>query len=168
MAWSPDQKSVYVSGAETLGSAQTVWKWSVGGSTAEKFVDDCGIVTDVDPSGQYLLDMVVNGEKMGIYEVSVSDRKCTPLLPRAATAAAYFARDGKSFLYAVPSRDQVTIYRQPWKDGKIIGASQVALKVPFAFPLNYRGNAYDFSRDLSAIVYERPGGHANLYLLSQK
>jgi len=43
------------------------------------------------------------------------------------------------------------------------------LKVPFAFPLNYgSGNAYDFSRDLSTIVYARPGGHADLYFLNQK
>jgi hypothetical protein len=57
----------------------------------------------------------------------------------------------------------------PWSDGKVIGTPQVALKIPFAFPLAYRGsNAYDFSRDLSTIVYARPGGHADLYLLSQK
>ena len=84
------------------------------------------------------------------------------------TTGAIFARDGKSFLYAVPSRGEVTIYHQPWKDGKIIGAPQVGLKVPFAFPETYNGNAYDFSRDLSTIVYARPGGHADLYLLSQK
>ena len=48
-----------------------------------------------------------------------------------------FARDGKSFLYAVASRGEVTIYRQPWKDGKLIGTPQVALKVPFTFPLEY-------------------------------
>jgi hypothetical protein len=46
---------------------------------------------------------------------------------------------------------------------------QVALKVPFAFPVLYAGeHAYDFSRDLSTIVYARPGGHADLYLLNQK
>jgi hypothetical protein len=90
------------------------------------------------------------------------------VLPGVATASTTFARDGRSFLYAVASRGEVTIYRQPWKDGKFIGAPQVALKVPFAFPLAYYGNAYDFSRDLSTIVYARPGGHADLYLLSQK
>ncbi|MGA7225722.1 MAG: hypothetical protein WA673_03990 [Candidatus Acidiferrales bacterium] len=43
------------------------------------------------------------------------------------------------------------------------------MKVPFTFPLEYAGgNAYDFSRDLSTIVYARPGGHADLYLLNQK
>jgi hypothetical protein len=70
---------------------------------------------------------------------------------------------------AVASRNDVTIYRQAWQDGKLIGTPQVALKVPFAFPLGYAaGNAYDFSRDLSTIVHARPGGHADLYLLSQK
>lgn len=55
------------------------------------------------------------------------------------------------------------------KDGKTIGAPGVALKLPFTFPLrNAGGTAYDFSRDLSTIVYVRPGGHADLYLLSQK
>ena len=101
--------------------------------------------------------------------MSISDRKCIPLLPGVATFGATFARDGKSILYAVASRGEVTIYRQSWRDGKLIGAAQVALKVPFAFPLQYAGgNAYDFSRDLSTIVYARPGGHADLYLLSQK
>jgi hypothetical protein len=72
-------------------------------------------------------------------------------------------------LYAVASRGEVTIFRQPWRDGKTVGAPKVALKTPFTFPLTYgTGNAYDFSRDLSTIVYVRPGGHADLYLLSQK
>jgi hypothetical protein len=49
-----------------------------------------------------------------------------------------------------------------------MGPAQVALKLPFTFPLFDGGNTYDFSRDLSTIVYARPGGHADLYLLSQK
>ena len=127
------------------------------------------MVVDADPGGQYLLGVVGSGEKTGINEVSISDRKCISLLPGVVTFDATFSRDGKSFLYAVASGGEVTIYRQPWKNGKTIGAPQVALKVPFAFPLDYAGgNAYDFSRDLSTIVYARPGGHADLYLLSQK
>ncbi len=166
--WSPDQKSVYVSGREKASSARTIWKWSVDGSNPEKFVDNCGMATDIGSGGQYLLGVEFSGEETGIYEVSVSDRKCIALLPGAVTFGAVFAHDGKSFLYAVASRAEVTIFRQPWKDGKLIGTSQVVLKVPFAFPLGYGGNAYDFSRDLSTIVYARPGGHADLYLLSQK
>jgi serine/threonine protein kinase len=167
LVWGSDQKSVYVSGGEKRGSMQMVWKWSVGGSDTKQFVDNCGEVTDADPSGQYLLGSVPSGEKTGIYEVSINERKCISLLP-GVTSIATFSRDGKSFSYAVASRSEVTIYRQPWKDGKLIGTAQVALKVPFAFPLHYAGNAYDFSRDLSTIVYARPGGHADLYLLSQK
>jgi hypothetical protein len=138
-------------------------------SNPEKVTDSCCTVTDIDPGGQYLLGFVDHGEKTGVYEVSVSNTKCIPLLPGVVTLNPFFARDGKSFLYAGASRGEVTIYRQPWKDGKTIGAPQVALKVPFAFPLGYAGgSAYDFSRDLSTFVYARPGGQDDLYLLSQK
>jgi hypothetical protein len=44
----------------------------------------------------------------------------------------------------------------------------VAVKLPFAFPLLAGGNAYDFSSDLSTVVYARPAGQADLYLLIQK
>jgi serine/threonine protein kinase len=165
--WSPDQKSIYVS-LERTESMYDIWKWNVDGSNPEKFVDECGFVSDADPGGRYLLAGVLFGERTGIYEVSVPDRKCIPLLPGVKTFGAGFARDGRSFLYAVASRGEVTVFRQLWRDGKLIGAPQVALKVPFAFPLEYQGNAYDFSRDLSTLVYTRPGGHADLYLLSQK
>ncbi|MGB8442213.1 MAG: protein kinase [Candidatus Acidiferrales bacterium] len=167
--WSPDQKSIYVSGLSKAGSVATVWRWAVNGSNPEKFVDNCSEVSDIDPGGRYLLGAVENGEKTGIYEVSISDSKCIALLPGVVTYGVTFARDGKSFLYAVASRGEVTIFRQPWRDGELVGAPQAALKVPFAFPLFYAtGNAYDFSKDLSTIVYARPGGHADLYLLSQK
>ena len=165
MAWSPDQKSIYVTGEEKVGFVPTVWKVNTDSSKSEKLVDDCGIATNVDPGGQYLLTL---GDMTGIYEVSISDRKCIRLLPDVSTNSVTLAHDGKSFLYAVASRGEVTIFRQPWRDGKTIGMPQVALKVPFAFPFNYGGNAYDFSRDLSTIVYVRPGGQADLYLLSQK
>jgi hypothetical protein len=168
LVWSPDQKSVYVNGVQKGETIPSIWKWSVGSSNLEKVVDDCGLVLDADPGGQYLLGVVVSGEKIGIYEVSISERKCISLLPGTEAINTNFARDGKSFFYSNASRGAITIYRQPWKDGKTMGASQVALKVPFAFSQTYNGNAYDFSRDLSTIVYARPGGHADLYLLSRK
>jgi serine/threonine protein kinase len=161
--WSPDGQSIYVSIQQN-----NIWKWNVHESNSEKFIENCCLVSDVDPSGQYLLGSVFRGEKIGVYEVSISERKCVPLLPGVVTFTTTFAPDGKSFLYAVASRGEVTIYRQFWKDGKNTGMPQVALKVPFTFPLIYRGNAYDFSKDLSTIIYARPGGHADLYLLSQK
>jgi serine/threonine protein kinase len=165
--WSPDQKSLYVSGTEKVSSIATVWNVDVDGSNVEQFMDHCGAVTDVDPNGKYLLAMVFGGEKMGIYEISMSDRKCAFLLP-AATFGGRFARDGKAFLYDIASRSEVTIYRQSWKDGRLIGQPLVALRVPFAYAQSYDTNASDFSLDLSAIVYARPGGNADLYLLSQK
>ncbi|MGB2667097.1 MAG: protein kinase [Candidatus Acidiferrum sp.] len=165
--WSPDQKSLYLSVAEKVLPMPNIWKWSVDGSNLEKVVDNCCYVFDSDPGGQYLLGVVGAGEKTGIYEVSIFDRRCITLIP-GAVSMLIFAPDGKSFLYTVASRGEVTIYSQPWRDGKLVGAPQVALKVPFAFPLGYYGNAYDFSRDLSTIVYARPGGHADLYLLSQQ
>ena len=165
---SRDQKSIYVTGVESKSPVPTVWKLSVDGSNLEKFVDNCGAVTDADSGGKYLLSVVWNGEKAGIYEVAIADKNCIPLLPGVETKYATMARDGKSYMYAVASRGVVTIYRQPWKEGKNIGMPQVALKVPFAFPLDYAGHAgYDFSRDLSTIVYARPTGHADLYFLSQ-
>jgi serine/threonine protein kinase/Tol biopolymer transport system component len=165
--WSPDQKSVYVNVVEKAGVMTAVWKWDVEGSNLERVVDKCCVVTDADPSGQYLLGYLPIGEEPGVYEVSTSDNRCTLLLPGIETSVVTAAPDGKSFLYTVASHGEVTIYRQPWKEGKTIGAPQVALKVPFAFPLILdNANAYDFSRDLSTIVYARPGGHADLYLLT--
>jgi Tol biopolymer transport system component len=167
--WSPDQKFLYLSVWEKTSPLPTVWREDADGSNPEKVVGDCGVVYDADPGGQYLLDVVWSGEKSGIYEVSIRDRKCIPLLPGVVTYYSVFARDGKSFLYAATSHGEITIYRQLWKDGKTVGPPQAALNVPFTFPLEYAtGNAYDFSRDLSTVVYARPGGHADLYLLSQK
>ena len=166
--WSYDQKILYLSVSETTGPMSDTWKWSLDGPQAEKFAEHCGYLTAADPSGKYLLAIVLWEEKTGIYELSLADRKCISLSPGVLTYNATFASDGKSFLYASASGGQVIIYRQPWKDGRLVGAAQVALKLPFAFPMDYHGNAYDFSRDLSTIVYARPGGHADLYLLTQK
>ncbi len=171
MAWSPDQKIIYVTGTTSALLLSTVWRWSVNGSNPEKFMDNCGggIVTDADRSGRYLLWVVTNGAKTGIYEIPVAGRQCVSLIPGVTTYGARFAPDGKSFLYATASRGEGTIYRQAWSEGKPIGAPRVALKVPFTFSLiSGVGNAYDFSSDLSTIVYARPSGHADLYLLNQK
>jgi serine/threonine protein kinase/Tol biopolymer transport system component len=165
----PDQKTIYVTGAEKGSWLPTVWRVNADGSNPERFVDNCGTVTDADPGGHYLLSVIWFGEKSGIYEVSTSDRKCIPLLPGVETIYATIAPDGKAFLYAVASRAEVTIYRQPWKEGKTIGVPKVALKLPFAFPQWYKNHAgYGFAKDLSIIVYAHTGGHADLYLLSQK
>jgi hypothetical protein len=111
---------------------------------------------------------VWSGERTGIYEFAIPEKKCIPLLPGVATFQAEFAPDGKSLLYAIPSQHEFTIYRAAWQDGKLIGSPQIAVKLPFAIPFSSGGNGYDFARDLSTVVYARRAGHADLYLLSQK
>jgi serine/threonine protein kinase/Tol biopolymer transport system component len=164
--WSSDQKSIYVTNMEQ--GVLNIWKWDAEGGKTERFKDECGVALDAGARGRYLLSAILLGAKVGICEVSLSDRKCISLLPGVVTNGAVFADDHKSFLYAVSSRGEVMIYRQAWTDGKLTGTPRLALKVPFVFPLSYHGNAYDFTRELSTIVYARPSGHADLYLLSQK
>jgi len=166
--WSSDQKSVFINSFEKSEPSVTIWRESADGSVPEKLVQGCGLAFDVRPDGAYLLSLNANGDKAGIYEYSLAEKTCTLLLPGVLTFGLNVALDGKSFLYAVPGKTDVTIYRQNWQTGKVIGTPQVALKLPFAFPLTAGGNAYDFSRDLSTVVYARPSGHADLYLLSQK
>jgi hypothetical protein len=111
--------------------------------------------------------VVLSGKDAGIYQISIADRQIVALLPGVAAFVARYARDGKSFLYPVSSGGEVTFYRQAWSGGKLFGKPQIALKLPFAFSTIYEGgNAYDFSSDLSTIVYARPGGQADLYLMS--
>jgi hypothetical protein len=76
------------------------------------------------------------------------------------------ARDKNAFLYSVPGKGEIIFHRQEWKEGKTIGEPKIVLKLPFAFPLTFYGNAYDFSTDLSAIIYAKPGGQADFYLLT--
>ena len=167
VVWDADGKSLYIS-VLSQDSKWAVWRAASEDSPAENFVENCGLITDSSPDGKYLLATVLTGEKTGINQLSVANRKCAALLPGVSTFSADFAPDGKSVLYAVASRGEVTIHRQPWHDGKLNGPDQIALKIPFAFSLDYGGNGYDFSRDLSTIVYARPSGQADLYVVSQK
>ncbi|GAC1678912.1 MAG: hypothetical protein PVS2B2_16380 [Candidatus Acidiferrum sp.] len=166
--WSDDGKSVNINTFGKGVAGDSIWQESAGGSNPEKLVEGCGFTWDGSAGGGYLLTLIAAGDKAGIYEVSVAEKKCISLLPGVVTFSILFAPDGKSILYAIPSRRDVTIYRQNWQAGKLIGPPQIAVTLPFAFPLVSGGNAYDFSRDLSTVVYARPGGHADLYLLSQK
>jgi serine/threonine protein kinase/Tol biopolymer transport system component len=165
---SPDQKTVYLNSFEKTVNAATISRESAEGSTPQKVSDTCGFAFSVAPGGKYLFTLLGGAGKVGIYQISLADGACTPLLQGVVTFGVVNGKDGKSFLYAIPSQQDVTIYRQGWQDGKSIGKPQVALKLPFAFPLVSGGNAYDFSSDLSTVIYARAGGHADIYLLSQK
>ena len=166
--WSADGKTIYFSGYEKDPAKVTVWKMPSGGGAVEKFVEGCGYASDVSPDGRYLLSGNAPGTGVGLFEISLADKKCTALFPDLAALIIHFSPDGKSILYQLASPGETIIYRQPWQDGNLAGPRQVALKLPFGIRLGYAGNAYDFSKDLSTIVYARPAGQADLYLLSQK
>src|ERR1700683_4463540 len=163
-----DTTVIDLGGQETDLAKVSTWKVAADGSSTEKLVDNCGAVWDSSPDGKYLLTSLSSNDLPGVSEFSLADRKCIPLLPELTTLIVHFSADGKSILYLGASHGETTIYRQPWHDGKLTGPAQVALKLPFAFRQGYSGNAYEFSKDLSTVVYARPSGHADLYLLSQK
>jgi hypothetical protein len=168
LQFSPDQKTVYLNSLEKSVNGATISKESAEGSPPEKLSDTCGFAFAVAPGGKYLLTLLGGGAKVGIYQLSLADLKCTALVAGVVTFGVVYSKDDKSFTYAVPSQHDVPIYRQGWQDGKPIGKPQVVLTLPFAFPLVSGGNAYDYTRDLSTVVYARAGGHADLYLQSQK
>ncbi len=163
--WSADGKWVYFTTSKG-GGRTTIWKASADGSHVERFMDEMCYVIDASPDGNYLLGVMPAGKDIGIYQVSLANRQVTSLLPGVETFMVRFAPDGKSFIYPITARNEVTFFRQGWQNGKLVGKPQVALRLPFAFSAFYQGNGYDFSRDLSTVVYARPGGQADLYLMT--
>jgi hypothetical protein len=136
VAWSADGKSVYLSAVDVTGKA-TVWKANADGSHFEKFLEHGCFAADASAKGDYLLGLIFGGKQVGIYEISIQGRQVVPLLPGVETFMVRFARDGKSFLYAVTSRSEVTFYHQASRDGQLIGKPEIALKLPFAFHQAY-------------------------------
>ncbi|MGC1451459.1 MAG: protein kinase [Candidatus Sulfotelmatobacter sp.] len=166
---SVDPNYFYLGGQESDLAKLTIWRVAADGSSVEKLVDNCGAVWDGSPDGKYLIaSQSSTAQLLGISEFSLADRKCIQLLPEISALVVRFSSDGKSILYLGASHGETTIYRQPWHDGKLSGPAQEAVKLPFAFRQGYNGNAYEFSKDLSTVVYARPSGHADLYLLRQK
>jgi Tol biopolymer transport system component len=163
---SPDPNFLYLGGWEHDFSTVITWKVAADGSSVEKLADGCGAAWDSSPDGRYLLTSLNHGtQSAGVSEFSLADRKCISLVPELNTLVVHFSADGKSILYFTPGRGESAIYRQPWHDGKLTGPAVPAVKLPFSFRVDYAGNAYDFSKDLSTVVYARPSGQADLYLL---
>lgn len=166
--WSTDMKALYINNIEPGSPVLGLWRQNLNGGATEKLAENCGWAFEVMPDGDRLLNLIALGDKLGIYGYSLGQKTCTWLVPGLVTFGLVRAPDGKSFAYALPGKRDVTIYRQNWRDGKAVGTPQVALKLPFAFPLVSGGNAYDFSEDLATVVYARPNAHADLYLLTRK
>jgi hypothetical protein len=100
--------------------------------------------------------------------MSLLDKRREVLLPKVDTFMLHLSADHRSFVYAVAGKGEVTFYRQGWQSGKLVGSPQVALKIPFTFPFSTNGNAFDYSADLSKVVYVRTGGQHDLYFLNPK
>ena len=166
--WSHSGNELYFSGYDKHTDPLTTWKMNQDGSAAEVFAKDCGYAMDSSPDGKYILNSMMYGDHLGIFELSISDRKCTSLVPGVTTFIPRFSQDGKFILYSISARGEVIVYRVPWSNGKVTGQPQQVLKLPFAFPQRFGGNAYDIARDLSKIVYSRPGGQFDFYFLSHK
>ena len=164
--WSADGKTIYIS-TTTSDGKDAILTTDADGAHVQRFLDDCCLAADASRDGKRLLALVLHGENPGIYQISLKEKKVIPLVPGVAPFVAHYSPDGKSVLYPVASHGQVTFYRQPIQGEEPIGKPQVALTLPFTFPLAYNGNAFDFSSDLSTVVYARPGGQADIYLLSR-
>ena len=160
--WSLDGKAFYFSGNQNDPTKWTTWQVDAETSEVEPLVEGCGFAIEISPDGKFLLSQ---DYPVDLYELSLADKKCISLLPGHSSIYQHFSADGKSILYLAALRGETIIYRLPWRDGRLTGPAQPVIKLPFAFRHSYLGNAYDFSRDLSSVVYARPGGHADLYLL---
>jgi serine/threonine protein kinase/Tol biopolymer transport system component len=163
----PGDQSLIVSGYAKDRRTPKNWRIFLNGSPSALLSENCGMAVDVSDNHKFLLSTVIWGENPGIYQFSLTDKKCTTLKSGITTYLAMFARDGKSFLYSLASHGETTIWRQPWQNGALIGSPVPALKLPFALREDYGGNAYSLAPDISAVVFARPGGYDDLYLLMQ-
>src|ERR1700691_2580329 len=109
---SPDQKTVYLNSIEKSANRIRISRESAEGSTPETVSDACGFAFEVAPGGKYLLTLRGGVGNGGIYQLSLADLKCAVLVPGAVTFGIVNGKDGKSFSYAIPSQQDVTIYRQ--------------------------------------------------------
>jgi serine/threonine protein kinase len=166
--WEAGDHSIILSGSDRNTRADKNWRLSLDGSSAVPLFDHCGMAVDLSPDKKFVISTSLWGDNPGLYQYSLADKKCTTLKSGIATFLAQYSADGKSFLYSLASHGETTIFRQPLHNGTPVGSAVPALKLPFSLREDYGGNAFAVSPDLSSVVYARPGGHDDLYLLSQK
>src|SRR5262249_29674997 len=160
MGGSVDGQSLYA--ATTVGSQYWIYRMKSDGAQPEKFAEGATIM-DPTPDGKSFLCVRLSGKNSGVWALSLTDKKLIPLVPDVSTFALRMAADGKSLLYPVPGKGQIIFYKADLGDGKVIGSPKEVLRLPFAFPLAFNGNAYDFTPDLSTIIYAKPNGQEDFY-----
>jgi serine/threonine protein kinase len=166
--WEPGDQSIILGGLDTNNRTPQSWRLYLNNAPPVHISDDCGMAVDLSPDQQFIIASSIWGENSGLFQYSFTSKKCTTLKSGIATYLAMYSHDGKSYLYSLASHGETTIFRQPWHNGTPIGSPVPALKLPFVLREDYNGNAFMVSRDLTSVVYARPGGHDDLYLLSQK
>jgi serine/threonine protein kinase/Tol biopolymer transport system component len=167
--WEPGDQSIILGGLDKNNRDTRNWRIFLNDSPPPvPLSDGCGMAVDLSPDHKFIISTVIWGENSGLFQYSVADKRCTTLKSGITTYIAMYSTDGKSYLYSLASHGQTTIFRQPWRNGIPVGSPSAALKLPFALREDYNGNAFVVSRDLSSIVYARPGGSDDLYLLAQK
>jgi dipeptidyl aminopeptidase/acylaminoacyl peptidase len=166
--WEPGDQSIILGGLDKNNRESRNWRVFLNGSPPVPLFDNCGMSVDLSPDHKFVISTVIWGENSGLFQYSFADKKCTTLKSGITTYLAMYSADGKSFLYSLASHGQTTIVRQPLRDGAPFGAPIPALKLPFALREDYIGNAFSVSRDLQSLVYARPSGHEDLFLLTQK
>jgi serine/threonine protein kinase/Tol biopolymer transport system component len=166
--WEPGDRSIILGGLDKERRTTKNWRIVLDGSPAVPLFDHCGMAVDSSPDRKFIISTSIWGENPGLFQYSLADRKCTTLKSGITTYVAMYSADGKSYLYSLAAHGETIIFRQPWRNGTPIGAPVPALKIPQALREDYSGNAFAVSRDLSSVVYARPSGHDDLYLLSQK
>ena len=164
--WSGDSKFLFVGAMDKPGGDIKLWKISTEGKEAEVVGQDCGAIVEITADTRYALT-AVSLNNPGIYQYSFADKKCTVISPNNLSFVARFAPDEKSILFPVTANGQTKVFRQAWHEGHLTGKPVETLTFPSQVRAEYNGNAYDFSRDLSVIVYARPSGHQDLYFLKR-
>jgi Tol biopolymer transport system component len=168
IVWSNDGEALYITvNIDDFGSNGLVWKAAANGQKAEA-VTAGFMINDISADGKFLIGIGNRSDNLGINQISVDDKKSTVVVEELNSLNAYFAKDGKSILYTTATPEEITIYSLPWENGKVTGPPVVAQKIAPKFPLVYYGNAFDFTKDLSTLVYARPSVNADIYLLSYK
>ena len=162
-----DGTEIFVSGTRGARRVVETERIRLDGSVDQPLGESCGYVADSTPDGKYLLMSSIYGDKLGLFAMNLADRTCTVLVPNVTVFNPRLSLDGKYVLYTISTRGEVLLNRLPLRDGKAAGPPELVLKIPFAFAQSSNGNVYDIAPDLSKIVYGRPGGQADLYLLSQ-
>jgi Tol biopolymer transport system component len=166
--WSTDGEALYITvNVNDFGSNGSVWKAAANGQKADVVMTGY-MVNDISADGKFLLGIGNRADNLGINLISVDDKKSTVIVEEVNSLNAYFAKDGKSILYTTATPEEITIHSLPWENGKVTGTVRVAQKIAPKFPLVFYGNAFDFTKDLSTLVYAKPMFNADVYLLSYK